>query len=181
VQVIAVFQPIASDALFAATIAVQVTRRPTAKHPIVAGFHPRTRGRRTRREAQLEQFADSGGPGRHSMLKPEVVNHRQFFRRKHDLQSLTAEIVHGGPRELAFSGFDAKLVSYSIHSTDIRSIAHLHTHKLVYYTAKSITYVFTIRAFGRTLSTIANGERPCPSGTKNLSAKTTFARNAIRP
>jgi hypothetical protein len=29
------------------------------------------------------------------VLKSEVVNHRQFFGRKHDLQSLTTEIVHG--------------------------------------------------------------------------------------
>jgi hypothetical protein len=44
----------------------------------------------------FKQFANSGRSCWHSMLKSEVVNYRQFLRRKHDMP-LTAEIVHGAP------------------------------------------------------------------------------------
>jgi hypothetical protein len=83
------------DGLFALSVLIPMTARSSTKHPIVAGFHAVTRGGPIRREAQFEQLADSSGPGWHAVLKSEVVNHRQFFGRKHDLQSLTTEIVHG--------------------------------------------------------------------------------------
>jgi hypothetical protein len=88
-------EPPQLDGLFAVSVVIPMTARSSTKHPIVAGFHAVTGGGPIRREAQFEQLADSGSPGRHAMLKSEVVNHRQLFRRKHDLQSLTTEIVHG--------------------------------------------------------------------------------------
>jgi hypothetical protein len=91
------------DGLFAGTVPIQMTRGPTTKHAVVAGLHARAGGGCTRREAQLEQFANRGGSRWHSIPKSEVVNDQQFFWRKHDLQSLAPEIVHGGlPKKSIF-------------------------------------------------------------------------------
>jgi len=107
--------------LIAGPVAIQMTSRSAAKHPVVAGFHALTGGGGTRGKAQLKQFAHSGGTRWHSMLKSEVVDGRQFFRRKHDLQPFIAEIVHGALQERAFPDIGVKLANYSIHSANTGS------------------------------------------------------------
>src|SRR3981081_925206 len=101
-----------------------MTSGPTTKHPIVPGSHARNIDGSNRREAKLKQFANSSGSRWHSMLKSEVVNHRQFFRRKHDLQSPRAEIFHGRPPTKAFLQVIAKCGNYSMHSVNTGSVEY---------------------------------------------------------
>jgi hypothetical protein len=41
---------------------------------------------------------NSRGARRHPVHEPEVIDHRKFFRRKHDLKSFLSELVHDETR-----------------------------------------------------------------------------------
>ena len=78
----------------AGSFAVAMTTRTAPEHTVVAGFHSVSGRRAECRESHSHQFTHGSGAGRHAVLKPEVVDSRQFIRREHDLQALGAEIVH---------------------------------------------------------------------------------------
>jgi hypothetical protein len=75
------------------TGAARVPVRTAAEYAIIAGFHPAAIGRQGR-QAELQQFAHRGCPRRHPVPEAKIVDRRQFFRRKHHLQSFTAHLGH---------------------------------------------------------------------------------------
>jgi hypothetical protein len=72
----------------------QMACRPTTEHSVIARFYAWDCGCGPRCKNSLQQFSNSGGARRHPVYKPEVIDSRQFFRRKHELQSAGPEIVH---------------------------------------------------------------------------------------
>ena len=46
----------------------------------------------------FQEFPDGSSPRGHPMLESEIVDHRQLFRREHDLQSFLSHI-HAKPRQ----------------------------------------------------------------------------------
>jgi len=71
----------------------RVSVRTAAEDAIIAGFHPAAVGRQGR-QPELQQLAHRGCPRWHPVPEAEIIDRRQFFRRKHHLQSFTAHFGH---------------------------------------------------------------------------------------
>src|ERR1700733_15192062 len=77
------------------SIAITMAGGPSSENAVIAGFYARPRGLAHRTQAQSQQFTNRSSPCWHPVLESKVINDGQLFRRKHDLQSLTSEVVHG--------------------------------------------------------------------------------------
>ena len=112
------------DGLFAGTVPIQMTRGPTTKHAVVAGFHARTGGGCTRREAQLEQFANRGGSRWHSIPKSEVATTSSSSGESMICNRSPRRSFMAASQKRVFSDLDAKLANYSIRSVNAGSIEY---------------------------------------------------------
>jgi hypothetical protein len=77
---------------------VCVTVGPTTNNAVVARFAAVGGCDAGRSQAQFQKLSHGRGARGHPVNEPEVIDHRKFFWRKHDLEPFLSELFHDETR-----------------------------------------------------------------------------------